>query len=108
LHGQECQEAPVVDTAPTWPYPIGVKGKKTPPAVHDAAALLASLGAAKGGRSRAAKLTSDERRQIARKAVLTRWKRSRRAERPAELLFDPIELPGVSLSEAVIRERRGS
>ncbi len=37
------------------------------------ARALAKLGASKGGKARAAALTSEERREIARKAVRTRW-----------------------------------
>jgi len=34
---------------------------------------LSSLGAAKGGEARAAKLTPERRREIARKAAAARW-----------------------------------
>ena len=37
------------------------------------AQALAQLGASKGGKARAAKLTADERREIARKAAAKRW-----------------------------------
>ena len=39
------------------------------------AAELARMGAAKGGAARAARLTPARRREIARKAALTRWRR---------------------------------
>lgn len=39
----------------------------------DSAKELSKLGAAKGGRARASVLTADERREIARNAVATRW-----------------------------------
>jgi hypothetical protein len=45
-------------------------GKKNPHAV-----ALAKLGAAKGGRARAKKLSPERRREIARKAAETRWKK---------------------------------
>jgi hypothetical protein len=38
-------------------------------------------GGRKGGRARAEALTPERRREIARKAVLTRWKRERAAVR---------------------------
>ena len=38
------------------------------------AVALARLGARKGGLARAAKLTAQERREIARKAAEARWK----------------------------------
>lgn len=38
------------------------------------AVALSRLGARKGGLARAAKLTAQERREIARKAAQTRWK----------------------------------
>lgn len=34
---------------------------------------LSGLGAAKGGRARAAKLSKEKRKEIARKAALARW-----------------------------------
>ncbi len=45
-------------------------GQKNPHAV-----ALAKLGAAKGGRARAKKLSAERRREIARKAAQTRWKK---------------------------------
>ena len=42
--------------------------KKNPHAV-----ALSKLGAAKGGRARSAKLTPEQRREIARKAAQARW-----------------------------------
>jgi len=42
--------------------------KKNPHAV-----ALSRLGASKGGKARAAKLTPEERREIARKAAQARW-----------------------------------
>jgi len=50
--------------------------KKNPNAV-----ALGKLGGSKGGKIRAAKLTPDERRDIARKAVLARWARAREKAR---------------------------
>ena len=47
--------------------------------VHEknpAAVALGRLGGLKGGKARASKLTSEERREIARKAARVRWKRS--------------------------------
>lgn len=46
--------------------------KKNPNAV-----ALGKLGGSKGGKIRAAKLTPEERREIARKAVLVRWAKAR-------------------------------
>jgi len=37
------------------------------------AVALSKLGAGKGGKARAAKLTPDQRREIARKAAQARW-----------------------------------
>jgi hypothetical protein len=39
----------------------------------DAARYLSSLGASKGGKARAAKLTPKRRKEIAQKAAKTRW-----------------------------------
>src|SRR2546423_9781673 len=43
----------------------------------EAAKELGKLGASKGGRARASVLTSEERKEIARKAVRTRWARQK-------------------------------
>jgi hypothetical protein len=48
------------------------KKKKNPNAV-----ALGKLGGSKGGKIRAAKLTPEERSEIARKAVLARWAKVR-------------------------------
>lgn len=44
------------------------------PAVSAAAKALSMLGASKGGKARAAGLSSRRRKEIARKAAETRWK----------------------------------
>jgi hypothetical protein len=46
--------------------------KKNPNAV-----ALGKLGGSKGGKIRAANLTPEKRREIARKAVLARWAKAR-------------------------------
>jgi len=51
------------------------KVKKNPAAV-----ALAKLGASKGGKARAEKLSAKERSRIARLAVETRWKKYRGEE----------------------------
>lgn len=89
-----------VDTA-TWPWRLGVmqdRSSKRPPdetelskliatakpvvptgepaaCKNPAAVALGRLGGAKGGKARAAKLTPDERREIASKAAAVRWKK---------------------------------
>jgi hypothetical protein len=50
--------------------------KKNPNAV-----ALGKLGGSKGGKIRAAKLTPEERSEIARKAVLVRWAKTRERAR---------------------------
>lgn len=47
--------------------------------VRQAARLLSRLGAAKGGKARAARLSPEERREQARRAVLVRWQRYRQS-----------------------------
>lgn len=42
---------------------------------NPAAVALSKLGASKGGKARAEKLTAEERSEIARKAAETRWKK---------------------------------
>jgi hypothetical protein len=43
---------------------------------NPAAVALGKLGGLKGGKARAEKLTPEQRKKIARKAALTRWKRN--------------------------------
>ncbi len=47
----------------------------TPEERHAAAVALGRLGGKKGGKARAEKLTPEQRREIARKAAETRWKK---------------------------------
>ena len=49
--------------------------KKNPHAV-----ALGKLGGSKGGKIRAAKLTSEQRSKIARNAVLARWEKVRKTK----------------------------
>jgi hypothetical protein len=42
---------------------------------NPAAVYLGRLGGLKGGKARAAKLSSERKSEIARKAAMTRWKR---------------------------------
>jgi hypothetical protein len=49
--------------------------KKNPNAV-----ALGRLGGSKGGKIRAARLTSEQRSKIARNAVLARWEKARKAK----------------------------
>jgi hypothetical protein len=51
------------------------KKRKNPHAV-----ALGKMGGSKGGKIRAAKLTPEQRREIARKAVLARWAKHRKKE----------------------------
>ncbi|MGH7515625.1 MAG: hypothetical protein ACREOQ_22220 [Gemmatimonadales bacterium] len=48
---------------------------------NPAAVALGRLGASKGGKARAAKLSAKKRAQIARKAAMTRWKAAREKKR---------------------------
>ena len=56
-------------------YLVGMGRKKNPHAV-----ALAKRGARKGGQARAAKLTPEERHEIARKAAQARWAKEGRKE----------------------------
>jgi hypothetical protein len=46
------------------------------PAKNPAAVALGKLGGAKGGKARAAKLSPEQRSEIAKKAAAARWSRS--------------------------------
>ena len=52
-----------------------MKKKMTP--AQKAAQMLSKLGAAKGGKARAAKLSSERKTEIARKAAEARWQEKR-------------------------------
>ena len=49
---------------------------------NPAAVELGKLGASKGGKARAEKLTAEQRKEIARKAAKARWEKKRREESP--------------------------
>jgi len=51
------------------------KKKKNPHAV-----ALGRLGGLKGGKARTARLTAEQRRELARKAVLARWAKAKKKE----------------------------
>lgn len=51
----------------------GEAEKIEPPEKNPAAVALGRLGASKGGKARAAKLSPKKRQEIARKAAKTRW-----------------------------------
>jgi hypothetical protein len=56
------------------------KGKQVKKSVREknpAAVALGRLGGLKGGKARAAKLTAKQRSEIARQAVLARWRRKK-------------------------------
>ena len=86
-----------------------MKEKKVLAEMREAAAVRSRRGASKSG-SRAASLTPERRREIARKAISSRWNRGRKTtdKAPRAIMppFDPIEIPGPPLSETVIQERR--
>lgn len=51
------------------------QAEPTPPAKNPAAVALGRQGGLKGGKARAAKLTSEQRKAIAKKAAAKRWGR---------------------------------
>jgi len=51
---------------------------------NPAAVGLGSLGANKGGKARAEKLTKEQRSEIARKAAKARWDKKRREEEDSQ------------------------
>jgi hypothetical protein len=62
--------AVVAEATGTAPPPKPERAK------NPAAVALGKLGASKGGQARAAKLTPEERRQVAQKAAAARWEKS--------------------------------
>jgi len=59
----------------------GEEDKIEPPKKNPAAVALAALGASKGGKARAKKLSSKKRRTIAQKAARARWSKKQKDER---------------------------
>lgn len=62
-------DAVVPDAEPATAAP------KSEPEKNPAAVALGRLGGLKGGKARAAKLTAEQRREIAKKAAERRWRR---------------------------------
>jgi hypothetical protein len=56
------------------------KSIKLPPAILEAFREFGRQGGKKGGKARMAGLTFKERRELARKAIETRWERYRKAK----------------------------
>jgi hypothetical protein len=54
---------------------IPKEGPPVEPQKNPAAVALGKLGASKGGRARAEKLSDEQRHEIARKAAAARWKK---------------------------------
>ncbi len=65
---QEATREDADDTPEPAPEP--------PPEKNPAAVALGRLGGKKGGRARAEKLTPERRREIARRAAESRWKKN--------------------------------
>lgn len=59
-------------------YRISVAKKKLPPDVHSFFVAMGRKGGKIGGRALAAKLTPEERKENARKAVLARWAKTKK------------------------------
>ena len=56
---------------------IGEVEEVEEPPKNEAAAALSRLGASKGGKARAAKLSAKRRKEIAKKAVKARWEKEK-------------------------------
>jgi len=67
--------ASIVEAA-TSPIPSKESVAKTSKQKNPAAVALGKLGGLKGGRARAEKLTAKKRSEIAKKAAISRWKKS--------------------------------
>jgi predicted nucleotidyltransferase len=76
-----------------------VKARKVPDEVSRAASLLSRLGAAKGGKARAAKLSPEQRKRIAQRAIRARWDRYRAKPASDSLVKRPDE----SLLKEIVR-----
>ena len=59
--------------------------EEKPDTRNPAAVALSKLGASKGGKARAEKLSPRKRKQIAKKAADTRWAAKSRQDEPSEI-----------------------
>lgn len=66
---RKCDAPQQQSAAEPAPVPPAEGGK------NSAAVALGKLGGAKGGKARAAKLTAERRREIAKKAAEARWRK---------------------------------
>jgi hypothetical protein len=76
--------------------------------VSQAARALGALGASKGGKARAEKLTAEQRREIAQKAIEARWEKVRSSQPdpqtkiPEEMCSGILSIAGIDLPCAVV------
>jgi hypothetical protein len=61
---------------------LGKKKRKSKKGKNPNAVALGRLGGLKGGKARIAKLTPEERRELARKAVRARWEKQKQGRNP--------------------------
>lgn len=74
---KDDEDEPIADEANESARSIieRITGEKMPRAKNPAAVALGKLGASKGGKARAEKLSAKKRTQIAKKAAETRWRK---------------------------------
>lgn len=78
------------------------------PEVSEAARALGARGASKGGKARAEKLTPEQRREIAQKAIEARWEKVRSSQPdvqmkiPEEICSGVLSIAGIDLPCAVV------
>lgn len=68
------EEIPAADAVEEPAAAPVVEGSPAPSEKNPAAVALGRLGGLKGGKARAAKLSKEQRREIAKKAAAARWK----------------------------------
>jgi len=68
---------------------------------NEHAAAMGAMGGAKGGRSRAARLSSEELSAAGRKAAAARWNKKTKPEDPPGATVDPPALPDVLVPQEV-------
>ncbi|MBS1803674.1 MAG: P63C domain-containing protein [Acidobacteria bacterium] len=69
-----------------------------------AAKKLSELGAAKGGDARAAKLSAERRKEIARAAIEARWARSGKTPLPKATHSGPLKIGNLEFEAAVLQD----
>jgi hypothetical protein len=63
---------------PVMYHGSGMPKRKLPPEIHAYFVMIGKRGGMKGGKARAEKLSPERRKEIAQKAIATRWEKAKK------------------------------